>query len=83
MSSFTTNRNHVKLSRKTEEVAGLYGRMLKDRKASKILFKRNFFRDWKEVMTHPVREKLLEISRNAILEIFTYITRKKKKKEKP
>ncbi|GIY55018.1 hypothetical protein CEXT_204031 [Caerostris extrusa] len=50
------HRNQMRLSKKTEEVAGLYAQMMGHRCASTQRFKNNFFNDWTEVMTSRERE---------------------------
>ncbi|GIY45528.1 DNA topoisomerase 1 [Caerostris darwini] len=47
----------VHLSEETEEVAALYSRMLDNEYTSKAQFQRNFFKDWRAVMTN--REKVI------------------------
>ncbi|GIY46771.1 DNA topoisomerase 1 [Caerostris darwini] len=78
---FYYNRNHVKLSRKTEEVAGLYARMLKDRRASKALFKRNFFRDWREVMTPREREIIRDFKKCNFRDFHLYYKEKEEERK--
>ncbi|GIY48858.1 DNA topoisomerase 1, partial [Caerostris extrusa] len=48
--------NQMKLSKKAEEVAGLYAKMLGYSCASRQRFKNNFFKDWTEVMTSREKE---------------------------
>ncbi|GIY16795.1 DNA topoisomerase 1, partial [Caerostris extrusa] len=45
----------MRLSDEAEEMAGFYGRMLSSEYTSKALFQRNFFTDWRAVMTDQER----------------------------
>ncbi|GIY35241.1 DNA topoisomerase 1 [Caerostris darwini] len=53
---FYYSGNQMKLSKKAEEVAGLYAMMLGYSCASRPRFKNNFFKDWTEVMTSREKE---------------------------
>ncbi|PIK62638.1 putative DNA topoisomerase 1 [Apostichopus japonicus] len=48
---FFYNGEHLLLSPEAEEVAGFYARMLDHEYTTKEAFNKNFFRDWRKVMT--------------------------------
>ena len=43
----------MKLTPETEEVATFYGRMLDHDYTTKEVFNKNFFKDWRKVITPP------------------------------
>lgn len=53
----------MKLSQDTEEVAGFYGRMLEHDYTTKEAFNKNFFKDWRKVMTKEEREIITDLSK--------------------
>ncbi|GMT02473.1 hypothetical protein PENTCL1PPCAC_24647, partial [Pristionchus entomophagus] len=53
----------VRLSEEAEEVAGFYGRMLDHDYTSKEAFNKNFFHDWRKVMTPSERELITDLKK--------------------
>lgn len=54
---FYYNEKVMRLSEEAEEVATFYGRMLDHDYTTKEVFNKNFFKDWRKVMTNEEREK--------------------------
>jgi len=47
----------------TEEVASFYAKMLEHDYTSKLIFNKNFFKDWRRVMTSAEREKITDLKK--------------------
>ncbi|XP_077552678.1 DNA topoisomerase 1-like [Haemaphysalis longicornis] len=71
----------VKLSRKAEEVAGFYGRMLDHDYTSKEVFNQNFFRDWRTCMTAKEKRLVKDLSKCNFEEIGAYYKRKSEERK--
>jgi DNA topoisomerase-1 len=59
----------MRLSRDAEEVATFYGRMLDHDYTTREVFNKNFFKDWRKVMTNEEREKIRDLSKCDFTEI--------------
>lgn len=59
----------MKLSQGAEEVATFYGRMLDHDYTTKEVFNKNFFKDWRKVMTNEEKEKIRDLSKCDFTEI--------------
>ena len=59
----------MRLSQDAEEVATFYGRMLDHDYVTKEVFKENFFKDWKEVMTGKEKDIIKDLSKCDFSEI--------------
>ena len=62
----------LRLSEPTEEVATFYGKMLDHDYTTKETFNKNFFKDWRKVMTEKEKEKLRDLSKCDFSEINEY-----------
>ncbi|GIY34031.1 hypothetical protein CDAR_567841 [Caerostris darwini] len=71
----------MKLSAKTEEVAGFYGRMLDQEYTSKDQFNRNFFKDWRAVMTSREKEIIKNLRKCNFKDFDVYYKQKSKEKK--
>jgi len=60
------------LSEETEEVATFYGKMLDHDYTTKEVFNKNFFKDWRRVMTEKEKEKIRDLSKCDFSEINVY-----------
>uniref|UniRef100_A0A0K2TK98 DNA topoisomerase I n=1 Tax=Lepeophtheirus salmonis TaxID=72036 RepID=A0A0K2TK98_LEPSM len=69
---FYYNDKKMKLSSETEEVAGFYARMIEHEYTEKEVFNRNFFKDWRKVMTREERDIITNLSKCDFREINTY-----------
>jgi DNA topoisomerase-1 len=58
----------MKLTEETEEVATFYGKMLDHDYTTKEVFNKNFFKDWRKVMT----EKEKDVIRYGVLTFLHY-----------
>merc|ERR1712045_954628 len=75
----------MKLSLEAEEVATFYGRMLDHDYTTKEVFNKNFFKDWRKVMTNEEREKIRDLSKcdfNEINEHFKKVSEERKSRSK-
>ena len=62
----------MRLSEPTEEVATFYGKMLDHDYTTKEAFNKNFFKDWRRVMTEKEKEKIRDLSKCDFQEINVY-----------
>ena len=62
----------MRLSEPTEEVATFYGKMLDHDYTTKEVFNKNFFKDWRRVMTEKEKEKIRDLSKCDFQEINEY-----------
>lgn len=53
----------MKLSQDTEEVAGFYAKMLEHDYTSSEIFNKNFFKDWRKVMTPEEKEVIVDLKK--------------------
>jgi len=53
----------MELSTAAEEVASFYAKMLEHDYTSKPIFNKNFFKDWRKVMTHSEKEKITDLKK--------------------
>ena len=75
----------MKLSKGTEEIATFYGRMLDHDYTTRDVFNKNFFKDWRKVMTNEEREKIRDLSKcdfNEINEYFKKVSEERKSRTK-
>ncbi|GIX70842.1 DNA topoisomerase 1 [Caerostris darwini] len=78
---FYYNGEHMQLSEKTEEVAGFYGRMLDHEYTSKEQFNRNFFKDWRAVMTPHEKETIKDLSKCNFKDFDVYYKQKSEERK--
>jgi len=76
----------MRLSEDTEEVATFYGKMLDHDYTTKEVFNKNFFKDWRKVMTEHEKERIRDLSKCDFSEINEHFkkvseTRKARSKE--
>merc|ERR1711962_598163 len=62
----------MKLKPDTEEAATFYGKMLDHDYTTKEVFNKNFFKDWRRVMTEKEKEKIRDLSKCDLSEINVY-----------
>ncbi|XP_064610654.1 DNA topoisomerase I, mitochondrial-like [Liolophura sinensis] len=62
----------MKLTPETEEVGNFYARMLDHDYTTKDIFKKNFFKDWRKVMTPAEKEIITDLSKCNFKEYFDY-----------
>ncbi len=82
---FFYDGQRMKLTEATEEVATFYGRMLDQDYTSKEVFNKNFFKDWREVMSEKEREVILDLSKcdfNEINNHFKKVSEERKNRSK-
>ncbi|KAL1491086.1 hypothetical protein ABEB36_011737 [Hypothenemus hampei] len=85
---FYYNDEEMKLSHETEEVASFYAKMLDHDYTTKDAFNKNFFHDWREVMTDKERSKITDLKKCNFKQMHAYFTdlaeknRNKTKEEK-
>ena len=82
---FYYNGKVMKLSPSTEEVATFYGKMLDHDYTTREVFNRNFFKDWRNVMTEDERERLRDLSKCDFTEIdahFKSVSEQRKNRSK-
>ncbi|XP_013787313.1 DNA topoisomerase I, mitochondrial-like [Limulus polyphemus] len=63
---------HMVLSPECEEVAGFYARMLEHEYVTKDVFNKNFFKDWRKVMTQEEKEKITDLKKCNFKELAEY-----------
>ncbi|XP_063062811.1 DNA topoisomerase I, mitochondrial isoform X2 [Engraulis encrasicolus] len=71
----------LKLSLATEEVATFYAKMLDHEYTTKEAFQKNFFTDWKEVMSSDERKTIKKLSKCDFKEIQKYFVEKSEEKK--
>jgi len=82
---FYYNEKVMRLSEEAEEVATFYGRMLDHDYTTKEVFNKNFFKDWRKVMTNEEREKIRDLSKCDFTEIdahFKSVSEQRKSRSK-
>ena len=62
----------MQLSELAEETAGFYGRMLDHDYTTKEMFNKNYFKDWRKMMTEKEKEKIRDLSKCDFSEINEY-----------
>lgn len=75
----------ITLSEETEEVMTFYAKMLDHDYTSKDMFNKNFFEDWRSVMTHEEKLKIEKLSKckfDKVCEYFKGETEKRKSRSK-
>lgn len=70
--NFYYDGKRMKLSEEAEECATFYGRMLDHDYTTKEVFNKNFFKDWRKVMTEKEKEKIRDLSKCDFTKINTY-----------
>nr|CAH7734718.1 unnamed protein product [Callosobruchus chinensis] len=60
---FYYDGKEIRLSQDAEEVAGFYARMLDHDYTTKDVFNKNFFKDWRKVMTEKERELITDLKK--------------------
>jgi len=60
---FLYNGNEVKLTPESEEVMGFYARMLSHDYTTKDTFNKNFFEDWRAIMTHDEKKLITKLGK--------------------
>merc|ERR1712240_526609 len=75
----------MKLTEETEECATFYGRMLDHDYTTKEVFNKNFFKDWRKVMTEEEKERIRDLSKcdfSEINEHFKKVSEERKNRSK-
>merc|ERR1712177_136336 len=75
----------MKLSLEAEEVATFYGRMLDHDYTTKEVFNKNFFKDWRKVMTEKEKDIIRDLSKcdfSEINEHFKKVSEERKNRSK-
>ncbi|XP_023209714.1 DNA topoisomerase 1-like [Centruroides sculpturatus] len=78
---FYYNGNPVELSSEAEEVAGFYARMLDHDYTTKDIFNKNFFKDWRKVMTPQEREFITDLKKCNFSELNEYYKQKSEERK--
>uniref|UniRef100_A0A5S6QNS7 DNA topoisomerase I n=1 Tax=Trichuris muris TaxID=70415 RepID=A0A5S6QNS7_TRIMR len=71
----------MKLAVDTEEVASFYAKMLDHEYTTKEVFNKNFFHDWRKVMTHAEREVITDLSKCNFREMCDYYLKKSEERK--
>ena len=82
---FYYDGSKMSLSEPTEEVATFYGKMLDHDYTTKEVFNKNFFKDWRKVMTEKEKEKIRDLSKcdfSEINEYFKKVSEERKNRSK-
>ncbi|XP_031439743.1 DNA topoisomerase I, mitochondrial isoform X2 [Clupea harengus] len=79
--SFYYGGEPMKLSLAAEEVATFYAKMLEHEYTSKEAFQKNFFTDWKEVMSDDDRKTIKKLSKCDFSELHKYFVNKSEEKK--
>jgi DNA topoisomerase-1 len=69
------------LSEPAEEVASFYARMLDHDYTTKEAFNKNFFKDWRKVMTEKEKEKICDLSKCNFREMHSYFVAKSEERK--
>ncbi|XP_067142665.1 DNA topoisomerase I, mitochondrial [Centruroides vittatus] len=78
---FYYNGNPLELSSEAEEVAGFYARMLDHDYTTKDAFNKNFFKDWRKVMTPQERELITDLKKCNFSELNEYYKQKSEERK--
>jgi len=82
---FWYNGKVMKLSQDTEEAATFYGRMLDHDYTTKEIFNKNFFKDWRKLMTEKEKEVIRDLQKcdfSEINEHFKKVSEERKARSK-
>lgn len=60
---FYYDKQEVRLSQEAEEVAGFYAKMLDHDYTTKEVFNKNFFKDWRSVMTSEEKSLITDLKK--------------------
>ncbi|XP_035678657.1 DNA topoisomerase I, mitochondrial-like [Branchiostoma floridae] len=71
----------MKLSEETEEVAGFFGRMLDHDYVTKDAFRKNFFHDWRKVMTPEERKVITNLDKCDFRQMDVYYKQKSEERK--
>lgn len=71
---FIYTGKEISLSEEAEEVAGFYARMLNHDYTTMPIFNKNFFKDWRKVMTSKEQEKIKDLSKCNFKKMHVYYT---------
>ncbi|CAH1955873.1 unnamed protein product [Acanthoscelides obtectus] len=69
---FYYDGKEIKLSQNAEEVAGFYAKMLDHDYTTKEIFNKNFFKDWRKMMTDKERELITDLKKCDFRKMHTY-----------
>ncbi|CDW53919.1 DNA topoisomerase 1 [Trichuris trichiura] len=75
------SRKPMKLALDTEEVASFYAKMLDHEYTTKEVFNKNFFHDWRKVMTPDEREKITDLTKCNFREMCDYYLKKSEERK--
>ena len=73
---FYYDGRHVELSENAEEIAGFYARMLDNDYTTKEVFNTNFFKDWRNFMTHSEKKLITNLNKCNFKEMQQYFLEK-------
>ncbi|CAH1270849.1 TOP1 [Branchiostoma lanceolatum] len=71
----------MKLSEEAEEVAGFFGRMLDHDYSTKDVFRKNFFHDWRKVMTPEERKVITNLDKCDFRQMDVYYKEKSEERK--
>jgi DNA topoisomerase-1 len=69
------------LSEPAEEVAGFYAQMLNHDYTTKEAFNKNFFKDWRKIMTEKEKEKITDLSKCVFKHMHKYFVAKSEERK--
>ncbi|XP_066909534.1 DNA topoisomerase I, mitochondrial [Halyomorpha halys] len=78
---FFYDGKEMKLSEEAEEVATFYGRMIDHEYTTKEAFNKNFFKDWRKVMTQKEKDVITDLKKCNFRQINTYFLRKSEERK--
>ncbi|XP_013790321.2 DNA topoisomerase I, mitochondrial-like, partial [Limulus polyphemus] len=78
---FYYDGTHMSLSPEAEEVAGFYAKMLEHDYTAKDVFNKNFFKDWRKVMTQEEREHITDLKKCNFKELAEYFKQKSEERK--
>jgi DNA topoisomerase-1 len=82
---FYYDKKKMRLSEECEEVATFYGKMLDHDYTTKEVFNKNFFKDWRKVMTEDEKSRIRDLSKcdfNAYNDYFKGVSEARKARSK-
>lgn len=79
--AFHYDGKRMKLSDVTEECAGFYARMLDHEYTSKDVFNKNFFNDWRKVMTEDEKKTIRHLEKCDFKPMFEYFKMKSEERK--
>ncbi|KAJ4442162.1 DNA topoisomerase 1, partial [Periplaneta americana] len=78
---FFYDGKEMSLTELTEEVATFYARMLDHDYTTKEAFNKNFFKDWRKVMSEKEKEKITDLSKCNFKQMHSYFVKKSEERK--